>query len=98
MKATVVRYRAKPERTDENQKLIEAVFAELEDRKPRGFTYQVLRLQDGVSFIHVVTEDGAEPSDSLQDIPAFQAFVSDIADRCDVQSAPTGATVVGSYG
>ena len=27
MKATVVRYQAKPERADENQKLVEAVFA-----------------------------------------------------------------------
>lgn len=98
MKAIVVRYQAKPDRADENQKFIEAVFADLEERKPRGFTYQVFRLQDGVSFIHVVTEDGAEPSDPLQDVPAFQAFVSDIADRCDVQPAPTGATVVGSYG
>jgi len=29
MKATVVRYQAKPDRADENQQLIEAVFAEL---------------------------------------------------------------------
>ncbi len=30
MKAIVVRYQAKPERADENQKLIEAVFADLD--------------------------------------------------------------------
>ena len=62
MKTTVVRYQAKPERADENQKLIEAVFAELEERQPEGFTYKVFRLDDGVSFIHVVIEhDVDEP-------------------------------------
>ena len=98
MKSIVVRYQAKPERADENQKLIEAVFADLEERQPDGFTYKVFRLEDGVSFIHVVIEhdDVAEP-DSLQDVPAFQAFVADIAERCDVPPLAMGATVVGGY-
>src|SRR5436190_23299167 len=34
MKAIVVRYQAKPERADENQKLIEAVFSDLDARQP----------------------------------------------------------------
>ena len=40
MKATVVRYQAKPERADENQTLVEKVFADLEARQPDGFTYK----------------------------------------------------------
>jgi hypothetical protein len=44
---TVVRYQVKPERAEENQRLIEAVFAELEERAPEGFTYKVFRLDDG---------------------------------------------------
>ena len=98
MNAIVVRYQAKPERADENQNLIEAVFAELEAREAKGFTYQVFRLEDGVSFIHVVIEhdDVSEP-DSLQDVPAFQTFVADIADRCEVPPLAMGATVVGSW-
>jgi hypothetical protein len=97
MKTIVVRYQAKPKRADENQRLIEAVFADLEARKPKGFTYQAFRLDDGVSFIHVVNEHDVEDADSLQDVPAFQAFVADIAERCDVQPAPSGATTVGAY-
>jgi hypothetical protein len=98
MTATVVRYQAKPERADENQKLIEAVFADLEARAPDGFTYKVFRLEDGVSFLHVVIEhDDVEKPDSLQDVPAFQAFVADIADRCDVPPVAMGATIVGGY-
>ena len=98
MKAIVVRYQAKPERADENHQLIEAVFADLEERQPKGFSYRAFRLDDGVSFIHVVIEqDDVETPDSLQDVPAFQAFVADIAERCDVPPAATGATVVGAY-
>jgi hypothetical protein len=98
MSATVVRYQAKPDRADENQRLIEAVFADLDARQPDGFTYKVFRLEDGVTFVHVVIEhdDVAEP-DALQDVPAFQAFVADIHDRCDVPPLAMGATIVGGY-
>jgi hypothetical protein len=96
--AVVVRYQAKPERADENQKLIEAVFAELDERQPNGFTYKVFRLEDGVSFVHVVIEhDDVEKPDSLQDVPAFQAFVANIGERCEVPPLAMGATVVGGY-
>ena len=98
MKATVVRYQAKPDRADENQGLIEAVFADLEASQPDGFTYKVFRLDDGVSFIHVVIEhDGVEKPDSLQDVPAFQEFVAGVVERCDVPPFATGATIVGGY-
>jgi hypothetical protein len=97
MKATVVRYQTLPERADENQGLVEAVFADLAAREPVGFTYKVFRLEDGVSFVHVVIEHDVEDSDSLQDVPAFQAFVADIADRCEVPPVASGATVVGGY-
>ncbi|MDQ1423197.1 MAG: hypothetical protein QOD72_695 [Acidimicrobiaceae bacterium] len=97
MKATVVRYQAKPERADENQKLIEAVFAELDGREPKGFTYKVFRLEDGVTFVHVVIEHDVDDPDSLQAVPAFQAFVAQIGDRCDVAPVAMGATIVGGY-
>jgi hypothetical protein len=97
MTTTVVRYQVKPERADENQQLIEAVFAELDEREPEGFTYKVFRLEDRVSFIHVVIEHEVDNPDSLQAIPAFQAFLADITDRCDVPPVATGATIVGGY-
>jgi hypothetical protein len=97
MKTTVVRYQVKPERAVENQQLIQAVFAQLEEREYQGFIYKVFRLDDGVSFIHVVIEHDTDRSDSLQDVPAFQAFVANIADRCDVSPVAVGATIVGGY-
>jgi hypothetical protein len=97
MQATVVRYQAKPDRADENQRLIEAVFADLDTRQPEGFSYKVFRLEDGVSFVHVVIEHDVPEPDSLQEVPAFPAFVAEIAERCDVAPVATGATVVGNF-
>jgi hypothetical protein len=57
----------------------------------------VFRLEDAVSFIHVVIEHDIENPDSLQSVPAFQAFVREITDRCAVQPVAMGATVVGGY-
>lgn len=100
MPNVVVRYRTKPERADENQRLVEDVFAELARMGPTGFSYTSLRLDDGVSFIHVVMEDqhgDGTGSTSLTDVPAFQRFVADIADRCDEAPVALGATVVGAH-
>src|SRR3978361_1775668 len=97
MKATVVRYQARPEQAAENQRLVEAVFADLEERESVGFTYKVFRLEDGVSFIHVLVEHDVEVPDSLQSVPAFQAFLAGISDRCDSPPVAMGATVVGGY-
>jgi hypothetical protein len=97
MRTIVVRYQAKPDRADENQQLIEAVFAELDEHEPEGFTYKVFRLDDGVSFIHVLIEHDVEDPESLQAVPAFQTFVADVDDRCDVAPVAMGATIVGGY-
>jgi hypothetical protein len=98
MATTVVQYQVKPERADENQQLIEAVFAELERREPEGFTYKVFRLEDGVSFLHVMIEhENVDHPDSLQAVPAFQAFVAGVAGRCDVAPVARRATVVGGF-
>ena len=97
MQATVVQYQVKPEQVAENRELIEAVFAELDERQPEGFTYKAFQLADEVSFVHVVIEHDVDKPDSLQAVPAFQAFVADIADRCDVAPVARAATIVGGY-
>jgi quinol monooxygenase YgiN len=97
MTMTILRYQAKPERAEENQQLIKAVFAELDGGELDGFTYKVFRLEDGVSFIHVWIEHDIAAPDSLQALPAFQAFMAGLADRCDSAPVTTEATVVGGY-
>ena len=94
----VVRYQTKPERADENQALIEKVFDDLEQRQPKGFTYTVLRLDDQVSFVHLLVERDVADPDSLAEVPAFQEFTAGIAERCEVPPIASGASVVGAFG
>ena len=97
MPAVVVRYRTKPDRAEENQQLVEKVFAELDEMHATGFGYASFRLDDGVSFLHVVVEDEGGGSVSLADVPAFREFQAGIADRCAEQPVATAATVVGAH-
>jgi hypothetical protein len=98
MRTIVVRYETKPDRADENQRLIEQVFSELSELQPDNFRYASFRLEDGVSFVHVMLEtgDGSNPM-SLADIPSFGEFQKEIADRCAVQPVAQGAQLVGSH-
>jgi hypothetical protein len=97
MSVTIVRYRTKPERAEENQALIEKVFGELGTDHPAGLRYASFRLADGVSFVHVAsveTDDGANP---LTTTSAFPEFLREIGDRLDEGPSASDATVVGSY-
>jgi len=94
MKRTVVRYKTKPERAEENTKLIEKVFEELQAKAPNGVRYLALRLGDG-TFVHFsVTEDGVSPIPGLE---AFRAFQSGIKERCIEPPHVSEATVVGDH-
>src|SRR3954463_16379003 len=97
MPNVVVRYKTKPDRADENQQLVEKVFAELDKLGATGFGYACFRLEDGVSFVHVVVEDEGEATHSLADVPAFKTFTAGISDRCEEQPVAMGATVVGAH-
>jgi hypothetical protein len=92
-KATVIRYQTKPEAADENQRLIEKVFAELASAAPSGLRYTSVRLVDGVTFLHVVLGDG----DLLPGLATFTEFQRDFGDRVTAAPERTEATVIGSY-
>ncbi len=97
MATVVVRYTTKPDRADENQRLVEAVFAELAERAPDDLRYASLRLADGVSFLHVASIETADGSNPLGEIATFAEFTRDIAERCDVPPDAAAATVIGAY-
>jgi hypothetical protein len=97
MKRFVIRYRAKPERADENERSIRKVFEELHGKAPAGLDYLVLRLEDG-TFVHVVTLADEGAPNPISGIDAFQAFQKGVRDRWVEQPQASAATVVGSYG
>jgi hypothetical protein len=91
----VIRYKTRPESADENERLIKEVFAELATRNPEGLRYAAFRLEDGVSFLHVVELDGEE--NPLATSAAFSEFQSGIKDRCVEGPIPSDAKVIGNY-
>lgn len=91
----IIRYRTRPEAAEENQRLVEEVFADLERRDPGGLRYASFRLADGVSFVHIVVRDGDD--DPFADSAAFAAFQEGIGDRVDGAPRAEDATLVGSY-
>jgi hypothetical protein len=94
MKRTLIRYKTKPDRTDENEALIKAVFRELHAKSPEGLRYLSLKLADG-SFVHLVANE-AEVNPVLE-LPAFQAFQSGIRERCIEPPQSAEVTIVGNY-
>jgi hypothetical protein len=93
----VVQYRCtSAEAADENQRLVEDVFRELDALGDTGFAYASLRLEDGVSFVHVVVEQGEGGTD-LSSVPAFQRFAGTIDERVDAPPVARGGRVVGAH-
>ena len=91
--AFVVRYRATAAGAEENQRLVEAVFAELAATRPDGLEYAVYRLDDGVTFVHVASGY----RDALGRVAAFQEFQRDGDARRETAPVATPASVVGVY-
>lgn len=56
----LVRYTVKADQVAHNEELVRAVFAELDQVQPPGLRYATFRLDDGVTFIHLVCHDKAE--------------------------------------
>jgi len=96
METRVIRYQTKIESADENAQLIAAFFAELAEGKVTGIRYEALRLDDGVTFVHIATLDGE--NNPLMSSPAFAAFQSGLGGRLEEGPYPATATVVGSHG
>jgi hypothetical protein len=93
----VVSYTVKPEAIDEHVRLIEGVFAQLSSEAPAHLEYKVMRLADGVSFVHVSTADTPDGSNPLPELAAFQEFARELPARVATQPNPSAATIVGSY-
>ena len=94
----LVRYKVKADRAAENEGYITNVFAELRRENPAGLRYASFKLDDGVSFVHIVSLEAEDGGNPLRELSAFKEFTDKIEDRCE--EAPTSAELneIGSYG
>jgi hypothetical protein len=98
MRTAVVRYRVLPEAAAINEALIRKIFEQLEREKLAGLRYQVFKLDDGVSFVHVVSSNTQRPEDSpLPKLEAFRNFVAELRSRCEERPVNMQAQPVGAY-
>ena len=95
MKQVMVRYKVKPDRAQENEELVRAVYAELQRTTPAGLRYATFQLEDGVSFVHVAqTEEGQNP---LTEVAAFREFQKEVGERCEEPPVVAELREIGSY-
>lgn len=92
MAQRMIRYRVKAERAQENQSLIEGVFAELRAKAPPQVRYLVLRLSDG-TFCHLVDDS----TKTIANLDAFAAFQRGGEERRLDAPQQLEATIVGNY-
>jgi len=94
----VTRYAASsPEAADENQRRIEAVFAELAEAKPDNVSYIVLRLPDD-SFLHLSFHGhGHDDQNPITELAAFKHFGDGHATRRNGGVDQQEAELVGAY-
>jgi hypothetical protein len=97
-KRLVTRYATRSaEAADENQRRIEAVFAELAEAEPGNVSYLVLRLADD-SFLHVSFHNhGDDDVNPIASTAAFARFQEGHADRREGGVDQQTATLVGAY-
>jgi hypothetical protein len=82
---------------DENERRIEAVFADLATKKPDNVSYIVLRLADD-SFVHLSFHDhGDDEVNPIASTPAFAHFQQDHAARRQGAVHQQTAKLVGAY-
>jgi hypothetical protein len=94
----LVRYTVKPECVAENERLAAAVYDALRAARPAGLRYATFRLDDGVSFVHLVSHEAGEAGNALTSLPAFQAFAAGVKERCVEPPRRSELTEIGSYG
>ena len=96
MSHTIVTYTVKPGREEENAALVRAVFEQLSNDQPAGFRYVVFQAADSGDFVHLHTDEGAAAG-TLQQQPAFQAFVAEAADRHAQPATFRQFELIGAY-
>jgi hypothetical protein len=93
----MVRYKVKPDRAAENERLVRAVYDELEHSRPAGLHYATFQLDDGVSFVHLASIETEDERSPLSEVNAFKAFQKDIGERCDEPPVVTEIREIGSF-
>jgi hypothetical protein len=93
----MIRYTVHADRVDENERYVRAVFDELARARPDGLRYTTLKLDDGVTFVHIAFIEREDDVHPLRELESFKAFTASVNDRCAVLPVTTHVEMVGGY-
>ena len=97
MKRQIVIYKAKPEHDAENERLLKALFAELQAKQPDGVRYVAAKLADD-TYVHIVFTDTQEGEPGpLSKLDAFRAYQAEVRSRLQAPPNAGDATIIGDY-
>jgi len=97
MKRQIVIYKAKPEHITENERLLKAVFGELQAKQPKDIRYVLARL-GADTYVHVVFTDTPEGEPGpLAKLDAFKTYQAEVRSRLEAPPTTGEATIIGDY-
>ena len=97
MKKILVRYRIKSDKVAENEQLVKEVYKQLHEKQIEGLRYTTVKLEDGVTFVHIAHHESEQVSKELSSLPAFKKFTENINDRCDEVPLVSSVSIIGAY-
>jgi hypothetical protein len=97
MTLNMIRYTVKPDRVQENEDLVRAVYAELHRTEPEGVRYATFKLDDGATFVHLHVNEREDGTNALTELPVFKDFTQGISERCEEQPAFAELHEIGAF-
>jgi quinol monooxygenase YgiN len=97
MERVMVTYKVKPDRIQENEELVKAVYEELRQNNDPDIHYATFRLDDGQTFVHIAAFASEDKRPILTESESFKAFQQNLGERCEVPPSPQKLTRVDSF-
>ena len=97
MERVIITYKVKPEHAARNEELVRDVYEELDREQPAGLRYATFKLDDGVTFIHIASNESGEETSPLTRFAAFERFQEGLRERAEERSARSGLIEIGSF-
>ncbi len=93
----MIRYTLRPERVAENEQLVRMIIDQLRDLEPSGMRYAVYRLDDGVTFIHLISHGAGAGHLPGRKLDALRAFHGGLHERCIEPPIRVELSAIGEY-
>lgn len=97
MERIMVTYKVKPDRVQENEELVKAVYEGLRQINDPDIHYATFRLNDGQTFVHIASFTSMDKQPVLTESKAFKAFQKNLKERCEIPPDPQKLDEVDSY-